>query len=129
MVRKTLYLLVFLFSILGKDIASVGLNIWYWNNKAEITRKYCENKSRPMLHCDGKCYLAKRLARIAFQEYQKENQKNKPVKPSKTVLFSEAIVFALYEYGLATDPEKVIFREVRLHVSPKYSEIFHPPCV
>jgi hypothetical protein len=30
-------------------------------NRAAITAKYCVNKARPRLHCDGKCYLAKQL--------------------------------------------------------------------
>lgn len=120
---------MFLFSILGKDIASVGLNIWYWSNKAEIAQKYCENKSRPMMHCDGKCYLAKRLARVAFQEYQKENQKNKPVKPAKTLLFKENVDCSICGQAVDSLDEKVIFHDEQFYISPNYSEIFHPPCV
>ena len=128
MFRKTLYLLIFLFSILGKDIAGLGLNIWYWNNKAEITRKYCENKSRPMMHCDGQCYLAKKLARVAFQEYQKENQKNKPVKPAKTLLFNE--VHSINTVEVAETP---IVRSLPgdatdgRNTASYHPEIFHPP--
>ena len=32
-------------------------------NQAAITQKYCVNKARPRLHCDGKCYLARQLRR------------------------------------------------------------------
>ena len=32
-------------------------------NQAAITAKYCVNKTRPRLHCDGKCYLARQLRR------------------------------------------------------------------
>lgn len=32
-------------------------------NRAAITAKYCVNKSRPRLHCAGKCYLARQLRR------------------------------------------------------------------
>lgn len=32
-------------------------------NRAAITTKYCVNKTRPRLHCDGKCYLARQLRR------------------------------------------------------------------
>lgn len=34
----------------------------YYINKAYIAKNLCENRSRPMLHCDGKCVLAKKLA-------------------------------------------------------------------
>nr|WP_295926130.1 hypothetical protein [uncultured Dyadobacter sp.] len=40
----------------------------------EIRREYivanlCENRARPQMHCDGKCYLAKRIA--ALDEHEK----------------------------------------------------------
>lgn len=35
----------------------------YWLvNRAYITSAFCENRDKPQLHCDGKCYLRKRLA-------------------------------------------------------------------
>ncbi|MFD2520619.1 hypothetical protein [Emticicia soli] len=33
----------------------------YEINKDYIIKNYCVNKNRPQLHCDGKCYLAKKL--------------------------------------------------------------------
>ena len=32
-------------------------------NQAALAAKYCVNKARPRLHCDGKCYLARQLRR------------------------------------------------------------------
>jgi hypothetical protein len=43
----------------------------YEFNKTYIIDNYCVNKNRPQLHCDGKCYLAKKLQ--AAQE-KEENQ-------------------------------------------------------
>ena len=34
---------------------------YYQLNKEYIARVLCENRDKPQLHCDGKCYLAKRL--------------------------------------------------------------------
>ncbi|UTA66347.1 hypothetical protein [Emticicia sp. 21SJ11W-3] len=33
----------------------------YEFNKEYIIKNYCINKNRPEMHCDGKCYLAKKL--------------------------------------------------------------------
>ena len=33
----------------------------YQLNKAEITARYCVNKTRPQLRCNGKCHLAQQL--------------------------------------------------------------------
>ncbi|WP_342089244.1 hypothetical protein [Dyadobacter sp. OTU695] len=47
----------------------------YQLRKDYIIATLCENRSRPQLHCDGKCYLAKRIAQAAKEEQrQAENE-------------------------------------------------------
>ena len=48
----------------------------FYANRAEITARYCVNKARPMLHCDGKCYFAKQLKK-------QEERQNKSIGPLK----------------------------------------------
>lgn len=43
-----------------------ALYIEYEITKDYIINNYCVNKNRPELHCDGKCYLSKKIK--AFQE-------------------------------------------------------------
>jgi len=100
----------------------------------EIRRDYivanlCENRNRPMLNCNGKCYLAKRLAEAKKQE-EKQAESDYLTK-----LFSSATdLSALYradinksEYVLRTlEPVKfdynTAFRSFN-HIQ----DIFHPP--
>lgn len=42
----------------------------YALNQATITARFCVNKTRPALHCNGKCYFAKQLR----QQQERENQ-------------------------------------------------------
>jgi hypothetical protein len=42
-------------------------------NQATITARYCVNKARPLLHCDGKCYFAKQLKKRQDQENKAPN--------------------------------------------------------
>lgn len=44
--------------------------------KEHIINNLCENRFKPQLHCDGKCYLAKRLQKIAEDNAAKETQKH-----------------------------------------------------
>lgn len=44
--------------------------------KDEIVRQLCENRFKPQLHCDGKCYLTKRLHQLAEDNATKETQKH-----------------------------------------------------
>lgn len=48
----------------------------FYRNRA-IFAKACENKARPMMHCNGKCQLMKKL-----KEEEKKNQQN-PTRKSE----------------------------------------------
>lgn len=41
---------------------------YYQINKDLITAKYCENKDKPLLKCEGKCYLEKKLKSDSDQQ-------------------------------------------------------------
>ena len=45
-------------------------------NQATITARFCVNKARPELHCDGKCYFAKQLKK----QEERENKAPSPLK-------------------------------------------------
>lgn len=49
----------------------MGIVMYYQANKAYIAKVLCVNKNRPSLHCDGKCYLAKKL-KAAEEKEQKQ---------------------------------------------------------
>lgn len=64
-------------------------------NQAELTEKYCENKAKPMLHCNGKCYLAKQLKiqeELDKANFDKESKKQQPKfkKIKESELFSRS---------------------------------------
>lgn len=41
---------------------------FYLTNIQQITEYFCVNKDKPMLHCDGKCYLAQKMAEARAKE-------------------------------------------------------------
>jgi hypothetical protein len=43
--------------------------------KDYIVQHLCENRFKPELHCDGKCYLAKTLSKIAEEKAQNEAER------------------------------------------------------
>ncbi len=47
---------------------------YYEFNINSIVEKYCVNKNKPELHCDGKCYLAKQLNKASNSD---DNNSNK----------------------------------------------------
>lgn len=58
---KNVLLFVLLFATLLPTVSPWGTIACYHANKEYIARVLCENRDKPQLHCDGQCYLAKRL--------------------------------------------------------------------
>ncbi|MBD2769959.1 hypothetical protein IC235_18890 [Hymenobacter sp. BT664] len=53
-----------LLQTLGQEVLVVN----YQLNKARITERYCVNKARPRLQCNGKCHLARQLRKADATE-------------------------------------------------------------
>ena len=52
----------------------------YEINKGFISKYLCENKDKPVLQCEGKCYLMKKLKQAADNEEQEKNNRIAQVK-------------------------------------------------
>jgi hypothetical protein len=80
------YLLISL--VLLQTFSREVLVVDFTLNRATITARFCVNKVRPQLHCDGKCYFAKKLK-------QQEEQENKAPNPLKERLEMLPVAFQL----------------------------------
>ena len=49
------------------------ISVYYVSNKATITHKYCENKNKPKLKCEGKCYLKKIIQKVKSSPQEKNS--------------------------------------------------------
>jgi hypothetical protein len=91
-----------------------------------IVKNLCVNRSRPLMHCDGKCYLAKKIAALDEQE-KRQAESDYMTKLLDHVMDSQILVFA---------PAISSF-ELRQTLSFNYTsppppriavdDIFHPP--
>lgn len=52
-----------------------------------IVEQFCENKNRPQMHCDGKCYLAKQLAK------ESDHNDNNPLRQNTSKIEIGQLVF------------------------------------
>lgn len=59
MQRVAAILMMFILSV--HTVGQLGVVLWFQLNQRAIATRYCENRQRPALHCNGKCYLAKQL--------------------------------------------------------------------
>lgn len=58
---KNALVYILLFATLLPAVSSWGTIAYYQLNQDYIARVLCENRDKPQLHCDGQCYLAKKL--------------------------------------------------------------------
>lgn len=58
---RTILLYILLFATMLPTVSPWGIIAHYQLDKEYIARVLCENRDKPQLHCDGQCYLAKRL--------------------------------------------------------------------
>lgn len=58
---RTIIVYIWLITTILPTFSQWGMIAYYQINKAYITRVLCENRDKPQLHCNGKCYLAKKL--------------------------------------------------------------------
>lgn len=123
---RTLIVIFCITGFLAKDIARLGWEIWFKVNQEQIIAEKCENKAKPMLHCNGKCYLSKQLEKLE----QKEQNHNSKTNPFNHNLKFEYIPTLLEINMLFVEIEsnKKDFFQNKIQAIKEFSgHIFHPP--
>lgn len=109
-------------------VAKMGIMVWYEVNKDYVAEELCENKDKPQLHCNGKCYLNKQIAKVDAPTKDKDGVQL-PKKTEKTefnVFFSTAelqLSFTDYTANIRSYYDNYIPPR---GIQPLFS-VFHPP--
>lgn len=67
-------------TLLLQCLAPLGVIAYYLANHDYIAKQLCENRNKPAMKCDGKCYLKKQLRKV---DNGGENSNKIPVKIEK----------------------------------------------
>jgi hypothetical protein len=100
----------------------------------EIRREYivanlCENKNRPQMRCDGKCYLAKRIASLDEQE-KRQAEKTYMSRLIDQVMDQRAdFTFTKQPVVVELLPRAVFSLASCFTPRVAVDDIFHPPLV
>lgn len=130
--KRTAGILSILFAItlLWKDIAAFSWNIWFYNNQIELAAKYCVNKKKPMLHCNGKCYLAKQLQKLEQEEKKNQPVPKMPLKLKENVWNIDSQMISSFEtLEFFTLERSVSFFYQNRELISFSNTTFHPPAV
>ena len=104
---RFLFLIVFTLTVLLQSLQGFFTIVNWKINQAELTAKYCVNKAKPMLKCNGKCFLAKQLKKQEEQDkadFSKESKnqipKFKKIKEGEVFNDMSQISYALVDFSL-----------------------------
>ena len=116
-------------ALLGKSFFFLGWEVWYKLDQTRITKEKCENKDKPTMKCNGKCYLAKQLKKLEAEELKNASSKKhnpftgKIELQSCTILQIESSIFSSFRSEHITH----FYTYASLHSKEHLSAIFHPP--
>lgn len=90
-------------------------------NKNYIAAKLCENRDRPWLHCNGKCYLLKKVKQAEQKEEKQERESQKNLFQEASVKNQNAIKFYTQVIQIIALPPQ------NNYLSQIGERIYHPP--
>lgn len=123
-VRKFAAILLFL-CISYQFVAKLGVIVWYQANIDYVAQELCENKDKPQMQCNGKCYLKKQLAKV---DQQQQDEQQAPAKKIKSELPEFLATVTEINLTYHTDLSIVSYAIYKSHYKFEIvADIFHPP--
>lgn len=102
MYLKKVFIFILLISVLVQTMHKAVIITGYYASP-EAFAKNCENKSRPQLHCNGKCQMIKQLKEEEKKEAEAFSKKGQSVEWTAPVSESNLSVLSSYsavKYGV-----------------------------
>lgn len=108
-------------SIISSSFSRFFIYAGFEMNKSYIAAKLCENRNKPWLHCNGKCYLMKKIK-------QAEDKQSNTERESQRNLIQESFCEEVQQVKFYTQLLRVIaIPNNRIDLPQGYSAIFRPP--
>ncbi len=114
--------ILLLLGILLQSFAKLIIYANYELNKETITQLFCENKSKPKMHCNGKCHLMKQMK-------AQDKKENTPVNTLKDK-FENQVPSSYYSFQHINESYTIVAHSYAYtqHESTSHLQaIFHPP--
>lgn len=93
-----------------------------------IVKNLCENRNRPQLNCNGKCYLAKKIA-VAQENEQQQKERNFISQLCETLAAPKGTIISIFSANTSPVHIYPIFSPYISSLNGRImiSGIFHPP--
>ena len=123
---KKIISLFLLFVVSIQSGYAVGVSVWFFMNRDKIAEKYCVNKNRPALKCNGKCYLSKKMKEAAAEDNAVPIPEGIHFVKSVNCILTEFSSLQTLSIDLLSEPN--LESEFTNHYDYQLiAEIFHPP--
>ena len=117
--RLTAWLLIF--SVLTANYSRLFVYAGFKFNQTYIAANLCQNRNNPLMHCNGRCYLMKKLK-------QAEEKQNNAAREAQKNLLQEAWCETAPEVKFYTKLLQIVTDPYH-QIAPQkgYNSIFRPP--
>ncbi len=122
---KKLISIFLLFALIGSNFSRYVAVVSFEINKRYIAKNLCENRTRPQLHCNGKCYLMKKLKQ-ADESEKKQAEKNE-LKNFEICLLQQPFQLSFAAPYVDGEPLTLSSFYTFIYVSHPINSIFRPP--
>ncbi len=99
----------------------------YTINYEYIVNKLCENKDKPEMQCNGKCYLTQQLAKEAAGEEKNPFGSSSQKTKIPQYIISENLPEFSFTYSLEFNSQKKSGYKTSLYTTLFTTRIHHPP--
>ncbi|WP_254448440.1 hypothetical protein [Spirosoma rhododendri] len=124
---RSLLVYLLLIATLLPSISPWGTIAYYQLNRDYIARVLCENRDRPELHCNGQCYLAKKLK--AQQDRQDKDTTERVRNTPIVQLFCEAETVFTFAPAMLSCDQTGLFSYLRTNTTRPADDLLRPPCL
>ena len=124
---KFIAVILFSFLLLTQTFSKWLLVIDYTINKEFIAKNLCENRSKPMLRCHGKCQLMKKMAAEEDGSNKSSSGSQAGKNTFSEVWYNDDPVDLLQTAPVSKATHNGFYSEH--NYSTPLSSIFHPPLV
>lgn len=119
---KSLAALLLLLAFSAQTFNKALIELDYYVNTSAFA-KNCENKAKPMMHCNGKCQMMKKLK----EEEKKDHQNPERKMDNKNEVVWSSSSFASIELKKIQVPVPGLANYISYCPQTEPVDIFHPP--
>jgi len=99
--------IVLLVALLSANFSRLFVYAGFELNKEYIATQLCENRDKPLLHCNGHCYFMKKIKQAQEKDKSNERETQKSLFQEVFVKSSSSIKFFSKVVNIITTPYKM----------------------